>query len=119
MLTAMPPSSLWQRMKRSPKGGGRTESSTIVKLKARTYHSAVARGSDDFRWMWLMRYGIRPLVQRSSAHALPAPAKHRRPAGSGPAAGARWSLSGHQTIFAPEWLAPAVAQNEDATGRYV
>jgi hypothetical protein len=24
-------------------------------LKARTYHSAVFRGSGDFRWMWLMR----------------------------------------------------------------
>src|SRR5579885_1349841 len=78
MLTAMPPSSLWQRMKRSPNGAGRTESSTIVKLKARTYHSAVARGSDDFRWMWLMRYGIHPPPRRVTTHAAPAPAKHRR-----------------------------------------
>ena len=53
MLTAMPPSALWHRMKRSPKL--RVVSFTILKSKAFTYQSAVFLGSGDFRWMWLMR----------------------------------------------------------------
>ena len=56
MFTAMPPSSLWQRMKRSP--NTRVSSLTILKLNALTYQSAVFFGSGDFRWMWLMRNGI-------------------------------------------------------------
>ena len=56
MLTAMPPSSLWQRMKRSPKT--RVSSQTILKLNALTYQSAVFFGSGAFRWMWLIRNAI-------------------------------------------------------------
>src|SRR5262249_37334408 len=57
MLTAMPPSSLWQRTKRSP--NARVSSPMILKLKAFTYQSAVFRGSDAFRWMWLIRNAMR------------------------------------------------------------
>src|SRR5262245_5134521 len=57
MLTAMPPSSLCKRTKRSP--NARVSSLMILKLKAFTYQSAVFRGSDAFRWMWLMRNAMR------------------------------------------------------------
>src|SRR6266404_3330076 len=53
MLTAMLPSSAWQRMKRSPKT--RVSSLTILNANAFSYHSAVLRGSGAFRWMWLIR----------------------------------------------------------------
>src|SRR5262245_24968660 len=56
MFTAMPPSTLWQRMKRSP--NTRVSSLTILKSNAPTYHSAVRRGSEAFRWMWLIRYAM-------------------------------------------------------------
>src|SRR6267142_2278946 len=62
MFTAIPPSSLWQRTKRSPKT--RVSSLMILKLKALTYHSAVFRGSDAFRWMWLMRNAMVGLLVR-------------------------------------------------------
>src|SRR5262245_3016853 len=58
MFTAMPPSTLWQRMKRSP--NTRVSSLTILKSNAPTYHSAVRRGSEAFRWMWLIRYAMTP-----------------------------------------------------------
>ncbi|PYN50075.1 MAG: hypothetical protein DME00_06870 [Candidatus Rokuibacteriota bacterium] len=60
MFTPIPPSSLWQRMKRSPKT--RVSSLMILKLKALTYHSAVFRGSGAFRWMWLMRNAMTRLL---------------------------------------------------------
>src|SRR5262249_25972811 len=56
MLTKKP-SSLAHRTKRSPKT--RTSSLRILKRKAWTYQSAVFRGSGAFRWMWLIRYGMR------------------------------------------------------------
>src|SRR6266571_901417 len=56
MFTAMPPSSLWQRMKRSP--NTRVSSLTILNPNAPTYHSAVRRGSDALRWMWLIRQAM-------------------------------------------------------------
>src|SRR5262245_63732411 len=73
MLTAMPPSSLWQRMKRSP--NTRVSSLMILKLNAPTYHSAVLRGSGDFRWMWLIRNGMAaPLGPGRGNHGLRAAA---------------------------------------------
>src|SRR3990170_203870 len=64
MLTARPPSSLTQRTKRSP--NTRVSSPTILKLKAVAYHSAVLRGSGAFRWMWLIRYGMRGSSEASA-----------------------------------------------------
>src|SRR4029077_20205900 len=52
MFTGVP-SSLWQRTKRSP--NTRVSSETILNAKAFTYQSAVLRGSEAFRWMWLIR----------------------------------------------------------------
>src|SRR5262245_419296 len=66
MLTAMPPSSLWQRTKRSP--NTRVSSLMILKLKAFTYQSAVFRGSDAFRWMWLMRNAMRASLCGGAAY---------------------------------------------------
>src|SRR5262245_10820640 len=40
-------------MKRSP--NTRVSSPTILNLNAFSYHSAVLRGSDAFKWMWLIR----------------------------------------------------------------
>src|SRR5262250_278669 len=40
-------------MKRSP--NTRVSSPTILNLNAFSYHSAVLRGSDALRWMWLIR----------------------------------------------------------------
>src|SRR5215212_125525 len=73
MLTAIPPSSLWQRMNRSPKS--RVVSPTILKLNALTYQSAVFLGSGDFRWMWLMRNGI--VRSQVTSWARPQPAGPR------------------------------------------
>src|SRR3989442_11576906 len=49
-------------MKRSP--NSRVSSPTILKLKARTYHSAVFRGSGAFRWMWLIRNAMIVVLRR-------------------------------------------------------
>src|SRR2546422_8075197 len=49
-------------MKRSP--NTRVSSPTILKLKARTYHSAVFRGSGAFRWMWLIRNAMIVVLRR-------------------------------------------------------
>src|SRR4029077_4552243 len=61
--------SLVQRMKRSP--NTRVSSPTILKLNAPTYHSAVLRGSGDFRWMWLMRNAMRSLLSVDGRIAHP------------------------------------------------
>src|ERR1044071_7787952 len=70
MLTAMPPSALLQRRKRSP--NTRTSSLAIWKSNAFTYQSAVLFGSGDFRWMWLMRKPMSTLLDGGigSARAL-------------------------------------------------
>ena len=52
MFTGVP-SSDWQRTKRSP--NTRVSSETILNAKAFTYQSAVLRGSEAFRWIWLIR----------------------------------------------------------------
>src|SRR2546422_10976636 len=49
-------------MKRSP--NTRVSSPTILKLKARTYHSAVFRRSGAFRWMWLIRNAMIVVLRR-------------------------------------------------------
>src|SRR5215475_1466509 len=50
-------------MKRSP--NTRVSSPTILNLNAFSYHSAVLRGSDAFRWMWLIRNAMAGAFRRA------------------------------------------------------
>src|SRR5712664_1939390 len=104
MLTIMPPSSLWQRTKRSP--NTRTSSFRILKPNAFAYHSAVFRGSGAFRWMWLIRYAMRVVLLLEVRES---PSRHPRPRRSGKSirgsrAASSWRVRGSWLLTVSEGM---------------